>query len=83
MITTELVFVRHGEARCNVDGRVGGPATCTGLTHLGYLQVQKAASQLAAEHRAHPFTALCSKPPTAFAAERADHRASPRPGAPR
>ncbi|MEV5485556.1 MULTISPECIES: histidine phosphatase family protein [Streptomyces] len=62
MITTELVFVRHGEARCNVDGRVGGPATCTGLTHLGYLQVQKAAAQLAAEHRAQPFTALYAGP---------------------
>lgn len=26
MITTELVFVRHGQAQCNADGLVGGRA---------------------------------------------------------
>ncbi|MGI3224499.1 histidine phosphatase family protein [Streptomyces sp. GTA36] len=62
MITTELVFLRHGEAQCNVDGVVGGPATCTGLTDAGYLQVEKAAARLAAEHRDQPFTALCAGP---------------------
>ncbi|MFE0187611.1 histidine phosphatase family protein [Streptomyces sp. NPDC059008] len=62
MITTELVFVRHGEAQCNADGRVGGPATCTGLTRLGYVQVQRAAARLAAEHLVQPFTALYAGP---------------------
>ncbi|WP_058042254.1 histidine phosphatase family protein [Streptomyces roseifaciens] len=62
MITTELVFIRHGEAQCNVDGVVGGPATCTGLTTRGQAQVTLAAARLAAEHRSTPFTALFTGP---------------------
>ncbi|MDH2388534.1 histidine phosphatase family protein [Streptomyces sp. HNM0663] len=62
MITTELVFVRHGEAQCNVDGLVGGPRTCTGLTNHGYAQVERAALRLAAEHRDKPFDALYTGP---------------------
>jgi len=62
MITTELVFVRHGEAHCNADGVVGGPATCTGLTDLGRSQVRAAAARLCAEHHAQPFTALSCGP---------------------
>lgn len=62
MITTEIVLVRHGQARCNVDGVVGGPRTCTGLTDLGRVQVQAAADHLAAEHASVPFTALHSGP---------------------
>ncbi|MFF7777064.1 histidine phosphatase family protein [Streptomyces tanashiensis] len=62
MITTELVFVRHGEAQCNVDGLVGGPRTCTGLTNRGYAQVEQVALRLAAEHRDRPFDALYAGP---------------------
>ncbi|MEU1819944.1 histidine phosphatase family protein [Streptomyces abikoensis] len=62
MITTELVFVRHGEAQCNVDGVVGGPVTCTGLTGHGQAQVTLAAARLAAEHCIMPFTALYAGP---------------------
>lgn len=62
MITTELVFVRHGEAQCNVDGLVGGPRTCTGLTNRGYAQVEQVSLRLAAEHRAKPFNALYAGP---------------------
>ncbi|MEW1722075.1 histidine phosphatase family protein [Streptomyces sp. NPDC093109] len=62
MITTELVFVRHGEAHCNADGIVGGPATCTGLTNLGYTQIEKVADRLSAEHRVVPFTTLYAGP---------------------
>lgn len=62
MITTELVFVRHGEAQCNLDGVVGGPRTCTGLTNLGYDQVERAAARLATEHQERPFTALYAGP---------------------
>lgn len=62
MITTELVFVRHGEAQCNVDGLVGGPRTCTGLTNRGYSQIQEVSLRLAAEHRAKPFDALYAGP---------------------
>ncbi|SEE09454.1 histidine phosphatase family protein [Streptomyces sp. TLI_105] len=49
---TQLVFVRHGEARCNVAGLLGGPATCTGLTERGVEQVRLAAARLAVEHHA-------------------------------
>ena len=62
MITTELVFVRHGEAQCNVDGLVGGPRTCTGLTNRGYDQVERVAHRLAAEHQDRPFDALYAGP---------------------
>ncbi|MFE6287837.1 histidine phosphatase family protein [Streptomyces sp. NPDC057877] len=62
MITTELVFVRHGEAQCNVNGLVGGPRTCTGLTNRGYAQVERVAHRLAAEHRDRPFDTLYTEP---------------------
>jgi len=62
MIITELVFVRHGEAQCNADGRVGGPRTCTGLTNRGYAQVEQVTRRLAAEHRDRPFDALYAGP---------------------
>ena len=35
---TRLVLVRHGEAQCSVDGVVGGPAGCRGLTSVGDTQ---------------------------------------------
>ncbi|WP_371602286.1 histidine phosphatase family protein [Streptomyces sp. NBC_01220] len=62
MITTELVFVRHGQAQCNADGLVGGPRTCTGLTNHGYAQVDQAARRLAAEHRKQPFDLVYTGP---------------------
>ncbi len=33
-----LVFIRHGQANCNVEGRVGGLVGCTGLTDHGRSQ---------------------------------------------
>lgn len=62
MITSELVLLRHGQARCNVDGVVGGPTTCTGLTELGHQQVEQAARRLASEYATLPFTALYAGP---------------------
>ncbi|MEU0447584.1 histidine phosphatase family protein [Streptomyces tendae] len=62
MITTELVFVRHGQAQCNADGLVGGPRTCTGLTDLGYAQAEQAARRLATEHLKKPFDAVYTGP---------------------
>ncbi|MEU8324123.1 histidine phosphatase family protein [Nonomuraea sp. NPDC048881] len=62
MIVTELVFVRHGQAQCNVDGVVGGPRTCTGLTELGRRQMTLAAARLAAAHEAEPFTHVYAGP---------------------
>ncbi|MFD6551991.1 histidine phosphatase family protein [Streptomyces sp. NPDC058398] len=62
MITTELVFVRHGQAQCNADGLVGGPRTCTGLTSLGYAQAEQAARRLATEHLKKPFDVVYTGP---------------------
>ncbi|WP_225800255.1 histidine phosphatase family protein [Streptomyces sp. NK15101] len=47
-VTTRLDIARHGQARCNVEGRVGGPKTCTGLTDLGRRQTERLAARLAA-----------------------------------
>jgi probable phosphoglycerate mutase len=44
---TRVVLVRHGEARCNVEGVVGGPRGCRGLTTLGRRQVEELAERLA------------------------------------
>ncbi|MEU4574613.1 histidine phosphatase family protein [Nonomuraea sp. NPDC023979] len=62
MIVTELLLVRHGEAQCNVDGVVGGPRTCTGLTTLGRRQMTLAATRLTAAHEAEPFTHVYAGP---------------------
>ncbi len=62
MIRSELVFLRHGQAQCNLDGLVGGPRTCTGLTDRGRAQVMQAALRLSVEHSAAPFTALYTGP---------------------
>lgn len=48
-ISTELILARHGEARCNVAGLVGGERTCTGLTGRGQDQVGRLASRLRSE----------------------------------
>ncbi|MER5970329.1 histidine phosphatase family protein [Streptomyces sp. NPDC002055] len=62
MIATELVLVRHGQAQCNADGLVGGPNTCTGLTSLGYAQVEAVARRLATEHQKQPFDLVYTGP---------------------
>ncbi len=43
---TRVVLVRHGEANCNVNGIVGGPRGCTGLTAQGRTQVEALAERL-------------------------------------
>lgn len=43
---SRLVLVRHGEATCNVEGRVGGPAGCRGLTPRGRAEVTALAERL-------------------------------------
>lgn len=62
MITTELLMLRHGEACCNRDGVVGGPATCTGLTPLGRTQVENAALRIHNDRAFGPITALYAGP---------------------
>ena len=37
-VGARLVLIRHGEARCNERGVVGGPLGCGGLTQLGRRQ---------------------------------------------
>jgi probable phosphoglycerate mutase len=37
---TRLVLVRHGEALCNVQGVVGGPSGCTGLSAVGVAEAE-------------------------------------------
>ena len=62
MTPIELVFMRHGEAHCQIDKRVGGPRGCTGLTGRGVLQAKHAARWLAAEHERAPFTTVYASP---------------------
>lgn len=44
---TRLVLIRHGEADCNVEGRVGGERGCTGLTDRGRAQADALRQRLA------------------------------------
>lgn len=39
-VGTVITLVRHGEARCNVDGVIGGATGCAGLTDKGQRQAQ-------------------------------------------
>ncbi|MFI7573761.1 histidine phosphatase family protein [Micromonospora sp. NPDC049497] len=45
-MATRLIFVRHGESVHHVDGTVGGPRGCRGLTDTGHRQVQRLADAL-------------------------------------
>lgn len=44
---TRLVLVRHGEAQSFVDGVIGGPTGCTGLSDLGRRQAAALRDRLA------------------------------------
>ncbi len=44
---TRVVLVRHGEARCNVEGVIGGIVGCRGLTERGVAQVEALSRRLA------------------------------------
>jgi probable phosphoglycerate mutase len=61
-ISGELLLTRHGQARCNVAGLVGGPGTCTGLTGAGRDQVGALAARLREEHAAQPISAVYAGP---------------------
>ncbi len=41
-----IVLIRHGEADCNVLGRVGGPLGCTGLSERGRQQAERLRERL-------------------------------------
>ena len=40
MAPTRLILVRHGESVCQVEGLVGGPKACRGLSGRGRRQVE-------------------------------------------
>jgi probable phosphoglycerate mutase len=61
-IATELVIARHGEAECNVAGRVGGDKGCTGLTARGRAQADHLALRLATEHAQRPYDVIYCSP---------------------
>jgi 2,3-bisphosphoglycerate-dependent phosphoglycerate mutase len=46
---TRLVFVRHAESVHSVEGIIGGPRGCRGLTELGHRQARQLAERLAEE----------------------------------
>ena len=55
---TRLVLIRHGEARCNAEGIVGGKRGDGGLTELGRAQAGALARRLAATRELDDATAL-------------------------
>ena len=55
---TRLVLIRHGEARCNAEGVVGGPLGDGGLTDLGRAQAGALARRLAATRELDDAAAL-------------------------
>ncbi|MBQ1015980.1 histidine phosphatase family protein, partial [Micromonospora sp. M51] len=46
---TRLIFVRHGESVHQLEGIVGGPRGCRGLTALGHEQAHHLANRLTGE----------------------------------
>ncbi|MEU8299022.1 histidine phosphatase family protein [Micromonospora sp. NPDC048909] len=46
---TRLLFVRHGESVHQIEGIVGGPHGCRGLTDAGHEQARRLAGRLSAE----------------------------------
>ena len=55
---TRLVLVRHGEAICNVEGVIGGPKGCRGLTDTGREQARALTDRLVRSAEFHDVEAL-------------------------
>lgn len=62
---TRLVLVRHGESQVTVDGVVGGPKTCSGLSGHGRRQVEALAERWAATGEVRADILLSSNLPRA------------------
>jgi probable phosphoglycerate mutase len=59
-VQTRLLFVRHGESVHSVEGFIGGPRTCRGLTDRGHDQATAVARWLAVELHTTPPVAVYS-----------------------
>lgn len=59
---TRLILARHGQARCNVHGIIGGQRGCTGLTDRGRRQAECLAERLRLEHTQAAITAAYTTP---------------------
>lgn len=57
-VGTRLVLIRHGEARCNAEGVVGGSRGDGGLTDLGRAQADALARRLTSTRELDDATAL-------------------------
>ncbi|GAB3835393.1 histidine phosphatase family protein [Dactylosporangium cerinum] len=58
---TRLLFVRHGESVHTVEGFIGGPRACLGLTDRGHEQARAVARSLVAEpHSTRPVAVYSS-----------------------
>lgn len=55
-----IVLVRHGQSRATVDGVVGGPRGCQGLTDLGRRQAEALGRRLVTTGELAPIGALLS-----------------------
>jgi probable phosphoglycerate mutase len=62
MSATRLILVRHGQAHCNVNGIIGGPRGCTGLTDHGRQQAERLAQRLSVEQTETPISAAYTAP---------------------
>ena len=63
---TRIVLIRHGEARSGVDGIVGGPKGCSGLTDRGREQAERLRDRLARTGEIQPDALLASILPRAI-----------------
>lgn len=62
MSPARLILARHGQAHCNIQGIIGGPRGCTGLTDHGRRQAQQLARRLYADHTQTPIAAAYTTP---------------------
>ncbi|MET1001909.1 MAG: histidine phosphatase family protein [Acidimicrobiia bacterium] len=63
---TRILLIRHGEARSGVDGIVGGPKGCTGLTDVGRAQAERLRDRFARADALRPDILVASILPRAI-----------------
>jgi probable phosphoglycerate mutase len=65
-MTTRLMLIRHGASHHKVDGVVGGPRGCRGLTDTGRRQAAGLGQRLVRELQERPAAIYCSVLPRAI-----------------